>query len=298
MTARKSFNARLRTATPPIVGGLVASTLLITACRTQSEYASIGTLTPTVAVGSRGYELYQNNCAACHGPAGRGDGMFAFVLNTRPRDFWNEPFRYVSTLDGIATKEDVIQSIQHGRINGEMPGGQWLTGDDLSVLADFVIELNRLGWEERLREEFAAEGLSEEEIQEISLERVTTEQPAQTPVPSPSFAADLARGRDLYAQSCASCHGLSGRGDGLDVPRDEQGRAIAVRDLANEPIRGGDSPEELFNRIRSGIPGTPMPGQPLMAPDDVWQLVHYTRYIMGRPISSSPDALLTPSTDR
>ena len=30
----------------------------------------------------------------------------------------------------------------------------------------------------------------------------------------PSKAIDLAEGRDLYAKNCASCHGLSGMGDG------------------------------------------------------------------------------------
>ena len=100
--------------------------------------------------------------------------------------------------------------------------------------------------------------------------------------------SDMRRGRELYLQSCASCHGMGGRGDGLDMPLDEQGRPISVRDLVSEPIRGGDGPVELFKRIRCGVPGTPMPAQELLDEDDIWQLVYYTRHLMGRPLTSSP----------
>ena len=266
-----------------LIGAMLATTLIIAACQSGRHVASLGALSSVVAEESRGYEVFQNHCAACHGRQGRGDGTFAFVLDTAPRDFWNEPFRYVSTLDGIPTREDVIQSISHGRTNGEMPAGPWLNEDELSAVADFVVELNRLGWEQRLRDDFAGEGLSEAEIREISFERVTTEQPIEVSAPSLGFVPDMRRGRELYVQSCASCHGAGGRGDGLDMPLDDRGRPISVRDLVSEPIRGGDGLVELFKRIRCGVPGTPMPAQELLEDDDIWQLVHYTRHLMGRP---------------
>lgn len=261
---------------------MLTMTLILAACQSGRRVADLGALSAVVSEQSLGYQVFQDHCAVCHGPQGRGDGTFAFVLNTTPRNFWDEPFRYVSTLDGIATKADVIQSVSHGRINGEMPAGPWLNEDELSAVADFVIELNRLGWEQRLSKEFADEDLSKAEIREISFERVTTEQPIEVLPPSIGFVPDIRRGRELYLQSCASCHGTTGRGDGLEMPTDEQGRVISVRNLVTEKIRGGDSPVELFKRIRCGIPGTPMPAQELMETDDIWQLVSYTRHLMGR----------------
>lgn len=269
---------------PLLLGAGVAVMLIATACQDQSNTASLAELSPVVAEGSRGYQLFQDHCAACHGTQGRGNGSAAIALNTAPRDFWNEPFRYVSTLDGIATKEDLTFTIGSGRVHGEMPSGPWLTDDEIATLADFVLELNRLGWVDRLRDEFAEEGMGESEIQEISRERVTTEEPAAITLPGLDFLPDMQRARQLYVQSCASCHGQTGRGDGLDMPLDELGRPIAVRDLVTKPIQGGPEPIELFKRLRCGVPGTPMPAQELLSDDDIWQLVYYTRFLMGQPL--------------
>jgi mono/diheme cytochrome c family protein len=41
---------------------------------------------PTVASLARGAELWQQTCAVCHGPQGRGDGPAAATLNRQPKD--------------------------------------------------------------------------------------------------------------------------------------------------------------------------------------------------------------------
>ena len=272
---------------PLLLGASVAVILIVSACQRQSQTVSLAELSPIVAEGSRAYELFQNHCAACHGRQGRGDGSAAIALNTVPRDFWNEPFRYISTMDGVPTKEDLAFTIGSGRVHGEMPSGPWLSDEDISALSDFVLELNRLGWAERLREEFASEGMDESEIQEISQERVTSEEPIIVPLPGPVFLPNMQQGRDLYLASCAACHGSNGRGDGLDMPLDDLGRPISVRDLVSEPIQGGSDPVELFKRLRCGMPGTPMPSQSLLSDDDIWQLVYYTRFLMGQPLPTA-----------
>ena len=239
---------------------------------------------PVTAQGSVGYVLYQANCAACHGVSGNGKGVAAIALTTRPRDFWNEPFRYVSTLDAIPTSEDLAQTIKSGRLHGEMPAGPWLSNDDVDALAEYVLELNRLGWVQRLSGD---DSLSSADVEEIATDRVTPLEPVTIAMPSSGFQFNSKIGRTLYEQSCASCHGQTGRGDGLNMPLDDQGRPIKVRDLVNEPIHGGDDPIELFKRIRCGLPGTPMPAQPSLTDDQVWQLVFYTRELMGSPLGGS-----------
>ena len=44
-------------------------------------------LPPTAANLSQGQQLYNANCAPCHGSAGRGDGPAASALNPKPAHF-------------------------------------------------------------------------------------------------------------------------------------------------------------------------------------------------------------------
>ena len=256
----------------------------LNACFNDSQSIALLDSSSITAPGSRGYALYQANCAACHGASGRGNGVAAIALKIRPRDFWNEPFRYVSTMDGIPTSDDLAQTIRSGRLLGEMPASPWLSDEDVRALAEYVLEFNRLGWVERLSGD---ESMSAADVEEIASDRVTPLEPIVVSMPSPDFRPSSEVGRSLYVQACASCHGPSGRGNGLNMLLDDRGRQVTVRDLTSDPIRGGASPTELFKRIRCGVPGTPMPAQPALTDDQVWQLVFYTRQLMGRPLGQT-----------
>ncbi len=269
-----------------VIVGVIAVSVFIAGCQTKASLPSEPTMSPTVSPGSVGYELFQAHCAACHGTNGRGDGIARMALDVAPRDFRNEPFRYVSTMDGIATHDDLVQSIKNGRVHGQMPAGPWLSDEAVNALADYVLELNRLGWVDRLTQEFADDqDMTPRDIAEIAFERVTTEEPIVVAMPSPRFRANLASGKVLFMESCAACHGPSGKGDGLDTPLDELGRPIKVRDLTTDAIQGGSDVFELYKRIRCGIPGTPMPAQPAMTNEQIWQLIFYTRSLMGQPLA-------------
>lgn len=269
-----------------VIVGVIAVSVFIAGCQTKASLPSEPTMSPTVSPGSVGYELFQAHCAACHGTNGRGDGIARMALDVAPRDFRNEPFRYVSTMDGIATHDDLVQSIKKGRVHGQMPAGPWLSDEAVNALADYVLELNRLGWVDRLTQEFADDqDMTPRDIAEIAFERVTTEEPIVVAMPSPQFRPNLASGKVLFMESCAACHGPSGKGDGLDTPLDELGRPIKVRDLTTDAIQGGSDVFELYKRIRCGIPGTPMPAQPAMTNEQIWQLIFYTRSLMGQPLA-------------
>lgn len=94
------------------------------------------------------------------------------------------------------------------------------------------------------------------------------------PIPtSPTTTPDLAQGATLYQQHCASCHGVSGEGDGpvaigLDPP------AIAFTDVGRADQR---SPLSLFQTISQGVEGTSMIGYSGQLSDtDRWALAYYT----------------------
>lgn len=230
-----------------------------------------------------GARLFTAHCVACHGPRGEGNGPAAIALQVRPRDFRAEPFRYVSSMNGVPTRDDLMQTIRHGRRFGEMPANPQLTDAEVESLADYVRELSRLSWVVRLTEEFGDDEDTEpEEIEEIAEERVTPEDQAIHPRLDPGFRPDTQVGRELYEASCRACHGPTGRGDALDKPRDDRGKTIEVRDLTSGEFRGGTTLSEVFKRIRCGVPGTPMPAQDGLSDEQVWQLVYYVRYLAGR----------------
>lgn len=230
-----------------------------------------------------GASLYAAHCAACHGSTGAGHGPARIALEVRPRDFRNESFRYVSTMNYTPTQADLVQTIRSGRRYGEMPAHPQLTDEEVALLAAYIHEIARLGLVERLTKDFADDPTTTlQEINEIAGERLTPDEIIVVPEPAAGFRPNTDVGRKLYAAACASCHGPTGRGDGLEKPEDEHGHPIQVRDLTIGAFRGGTQPEELFKRIRCGIPGTPMPSQYGLTDEEIWELVYYTRFLAGK----------------
>lgn len=87
----------------------------------------------------------------------------------------------------------------------------------------------------------------------------------------PATAPDLALAAPLYAQQCASCHGLSGHGDGpaaagLNPP------PIAFSDTERAAKR---TPFALYEAISQGIEGTSMTSYSALPEQDRWALAFY-----------------------
>lgn len=235
-----------------------------------------------------GETLYKMFCCACHGAAGLGDGPAAATIQGQPRDFWHERFRYVSTLNGVPTQEDLVRTISTGRQFGEMPSNPQLTKDEVLAVAEYIREINRRGTVARLTEAFSDDdNVTPEDIEEIAERRLTPSGIILVPWPGSDFQPDASVGIELYMANCASCHGNEGKGDGPQELVDERGRRITARDLMTGRFRGGDEPEEIFKRIRVGIPGTPMPAQQMLSDNEVWQLVHHVRTLARLPDPSA-----------
>lgn len=95
---------------------------------------------------------------------------------------------------------------------------------------------------------------------------------AAYPIPlAPGRAPDLARGAQLFKNTCAVCHGPGGKGDGP-----------AAASLATPPIAFTD-PERarqrsifsLYQILTQGVDGTPMPSFASFSEDDRWALAFY-----------------------
>ena len=122
----------------------------------------------------------------------------------------------------------------------------------------------------------------------------------------------IERGRELFVgtvASCSKCHGATGRGDGQEADYDEwtkdwtiraglkpddlksltpliargalPPRTIKPRNFEEGVFRGGESPEDLYRRLKQGIAGTPMPAVTLvegqLEEQDVWHLINFVR---------------------
>ena len=88
----------------------------------------------------------------------------------------------------------------------------------------------------------------------------------------PRRQIDLAEGRTIFAQSCASCHGVGGRGDGPAAARmNPRPPAIGTADHMR-----GITPALMFRITSIGIAGTPMAGfAGALTPDQRWNVVAY-----------------------
>ncbi|HEY7187203.1 MAG TPA: cytochrome c [Vicinamibacterales bacterium] len=86
------------------------------------------------------------------------------------------------------------------------------------------------------------------------------------------------RGRELFAQNCALCHGE--RGDGHGVRR--EGLTRPPRDFTSAAWQESTSPRHVFYAIREGLPGTPMPSWKALSEQDAWDMTSYVLSIGDR----------------
>ena len=92
------------------------------------------------------------------------------------------------------------------------------------------------------------------------------------PVPlAPTGAPDVKRGAGLYAQNCASCHGLNGDGRGPDAAKLDP-PPIAFLDASRARER---SPFALYQVISQGLDGTSMRGFSELSSQDRWALAFF-----------------------
>jgi mono/diheme cytochrome c family protein len=110
------------------------------------------------------------------------------------------------------------------------------------------------------------------------------------PIP-PAIAADplLSRGREIYLDRCLSCHGPAGKGDG---PLAKGLTGPPPRNLAEEPWKHGEKPEQVLTVLADGVKDAQMPGWAgTYGPEDLKAVAAYVYQIAGKPV---PDALRKP----
>lgn len=105
--------------------------------------------------------------------------------------------------------------------------------------------------------------------------------------PKPDLTAELiARGKSVYLQNCAACHGSNGDGKGdaaaflLPKPRDFVRASYRMR---STPTGALPTDVDLFRSVSFGMPGTPMPPwKVLLSDEDRWAVVEYMKTFSPR----------------
>lgn len=89
----------------------------------------------------------------------------------------------------------------------------------------------------------------------------------------------VARGRELYAQQCVSCHGAVGKGDGPAA----SALKPAPRDFTVEPgWKNGRRVTMVFKTLKEGLPGSAMAAYATLPADDRWALSHFVMSLGGK----------------
>ncbi len=93
----------------------------------------------------------------------------------------------------------------------------------------------------------------------------------------------IARGEQLFADNCASCHGKEGKGDGPMAAN----LSPKPRDLIEGHWKSDGTRIGLYEVLAEGIKGTPMQSYSYMPSSDRWAMVHYVRSITKNQIADN-----------
>jgi DMSO reductase family type II enzyme heme b subunit len=210
---------------------------------------------------SQGQMIYEQHCAACHGLEGDGAGPGAERLFTKPRDFTRDEYEIKSTAgDEFPTRDDLIRTISKGMPGSSMPAWEGeLSQGEIGAVTDYI--------QTTFGRFFSQEGFGTTVI--------------DVPGRIEPSEESLARGEQLFSSDigCLKCHGENGRGNGPSAFEltDNTGNVIYPADLTQPwHFRGGAAPEDIYVRLRTGMPGSPMPSfADALSEEDTWDLVNY-----------------------
>lgn len=237
---------------------------------------------------AEGGKLFRRHCLQCHNMTGDGRGTSSNTIPF-PRDYRQGQFKFATSDTGKPRLTDLVRTITDGLKGTPMPSFALLPEGERDLLAGYVVYLAVRG-----QLEFAAlRGLeegrmigSDETLKAILAEWEKAE--AAPPLPAepndgePGSAAHqeaVKRGFALFTakadDSCISCHGDFGRKPVLRY--DVWGTVAKPADLTQTTLKAGTRPEDVYARVRFGIPAVGMPAHPKMSDRDVWDVVRFVR---------------------
>jgi mono/diheme cytochrome c family protein len=220
----------------------------------------------------RGKQVYLENCAACHGENGAGDGVCSAFLIPAPRDFTRGVFRFKTTPGGeMPTDKDLFRTVSLGLHSTGMPPWKFLLPDE-----------DRWAVVEYIKTFYPPFDNSDVTPVELGDE------------PTKITAADIENGKKIYAiAQCSKCHGEQGYGDGPSslTLEDTFGKPIPPRNFHKLPhYKRGTTLRDIALTVHTGNNGTPMPSfDEAFKPDEIWDLAAYIQSLGEKRLSGGGD---------
>jgi mono/diheme cytochrome c family protein len=301
--------------------GLLAGSVLATGCRSLSDHVTF--VDPMVLGGKevspdvleQGREHYVQNCYACHGMAGDGNGPSSRYYRPPPRDLTKGLYKFGGVVDGLPHDEDFARILERG-----LSGTPMLAWDiphaELYPIIQYVKSLSTV-WQE-----------AEELGKQIPMD-TDTWQGKEREV--------IARGKQIYhgLATCQQCHPAYATKQEMYAASKELGNrpitefrrvpfqsetkesqyeangkkmVIMPPDFLFNEVRSGQDVKDLYRIISAGIPGTAMPTwYDALPASDIWAMAYYVQsliamrgtpqaYALREALASAPE-LVPPSPD-
>jgi len=223
-----------------------------------------------------GEEYFYQRCAGCHGKDGRGNGPWARLLTSAPRDLMNGPYWLRSTSAGGGDKgDDKERSEGKGKDKGKAEkerraeSGRVVapSRQDVKLVVDNGVPGTAMpGFDKALTDKKA--GISGVDlILDYLFEKSGYLKKKGSPIEIPEQATgeawELDAGKLVYeALKCADCHGPAGYGDGPNATalKDARGMPVRVPDLTESwDFRRGAEPKHIWLTVELGLDGKFMP---------------------------------------
>lgn len=205
-----------------------------------------------------GKKVYEKRCVWCHGLKGAGEGPANERINPAPRDFTSGMYKIKTTpFDEMApTDEDIFRMISEGMPDSSMP----LWKDILSEQDrwDLVAYIKTFAGLEKPKKEL-----------DFSKQVKTSKE-------------SIEKGKKLFLDLCAECHGETGKGTATKKLKDDLGFRTWPRNFTKAwSFRASNDPKDIFARVSVGIPGTQMPSfadpasKKKMTDEERWNVANY-----------------------
>src|SRR5690554_260554 len=242
-------------------------------------------LVPTPERIERGAALYQQNCGVCHGK--NGEGMENIQLAGAPGRSFNTvdltkgeyhaargPIQAYNVLTFGLEDAAVDPAATEERLGAKIPPHPTYNFLQYQSRWDLVHYIRSLAPKDETRvdppEIFtkavdrAANGICNDDIKVTLTDKV-----------APQGEAQIARGKELFASSCASCHGANGDANtpvaaSLNPPP-RNFHTEDAKEWTHDPVNA----LSVFDSVTNGVPGTSMAAYSNLPEEDRWALTQY-----------------------